>query len=102
MIASQTVQSSDTPPLPIVTALVVASARLRSTPSFSDTNTIEYLKSGMKLQVVSVSQDGSWYQVISPDNKTGWISANQIKLTGKAQNTVPTSTIPTPTTTTHP
>src|SRR5690606_31079772 len=39
-------------------------------------DTLASISTGEALEIVGISEDGSWYQVLLPDGELGWISAS--------------------------
>jgi serine/threonine protein kinase/SH3-like domain-containing protein len=59
-----------TPATPVVQAISEVSARLGPSTDYPIITTLE---ADGKLDVVGISEDGGWYQVILPDGTRGWI-----------------------------
>jgi uncharacterized protein YraI len=65
-----TVTSSPTPATPVVRAINPVSARLGPGTDYPE---IAMLEADNQLDLVGMSEDGAWYQVILPDGTRGWI-----------------------------
>jgi len=71
--ATPTTTSTPTPATPVVEALRDLTARIGPGSNYPVAGT---LSSGEQLDIVGISEDGAWYQVVLPDGTRGWIAAS--------------------------
>ncbi len=95
-----TVTSSPTPATPIAVARRSITARTGPGAQYPAADTLEAETS---LDIVGISDDGAWYQIILPDGSLGWIasSASLVDVAGDV-NVVPIALAPTDTPTNTP
>lgn len=72
-----------TPSTPLARARRDLTVRLGPGPQFP---AVEDISSGDELDVLGISEDGSWYQVLLPDGSRGWLLASQsfVEFSGSA------------------
>ena len=90
-----TVTSSPTPATPIALARRSITARTGPGAQYPVADTLEAQTS---LDIVGISEDGAWYQIILPDGSLGWVasSASLVDVAGD-MNVVPIAPAPTDT-----
>jgi len=101
--ATSTATPSPTPATPVIQAINPIAARLG--PS-SDYLVIATLEAEGRLDIVGISEDGGWYQVILPDGTRGWVvtsaslvnvfgDVDQLEVAPAPTDSAATETIPT-------
>jgi serine/threonine-protein kinase len=71
---TSTATNTATPPTPIVQVRTDLTVRLGPGTNYP---VVANLPTGITLDIIGVSQDGRWYQVLLPDGSDGWVSSSR-------------------------
>ncbi len=98
--STPTQTASPTPATPVVQAISELTARLGPSSDYAIIGTLEV---DSKLDVIGISEDGGWYQVVLPDGTRGWVvtSASLVNIFGDT-DTIEVASLPTETATLTP